>query len=64
MMGVFWNSRGLGDLAKHNYISELAKERNLDFIAIMETGKCSFSNNTLKHLCGGRDFLWHIMPPQ
>ena len=64
MKGVFWNSWGIGDLAKHNYISDLAKEHNLDFIAFMEIGQSTFPNNTLTHLCGGQDFLWHIMPPQ
>src|SRR6266540_800037 len=63
MKGIFWNSRGLGDLAKNNYILDLTKEQNLYFIAFTEIGRSSFSNNTLTHLCGGRDFLCHIMPP-
>jgi hypothetical protein len=39
MKGLFWNSRGLSDLAKHRYIADAIKERNLDFVAIMESGK-------------------------
>jgi hypothetical protein len=27
----FWNSRGLGDLAKHNYLSTLSREQRLNF---------------------------------
>jgi hypothetical protein len=26
MKGVFWNSRGLGDLAKHRFLEDLVKE--------------------------------------
>jgi hypothetical protein len=36
------------------------KENNLYFIAISETGRSDFMPRTLKNLCGGRDFLWHI----
>ena len=64
MKGVFWNSRGLGDLAKHNYISKIAREQRLDFIAIMETRRSSFSDTTLRHLSGGLEFLWHVMSPR
>ena len=64
MKGIFWNCRGLGDLAKHNYLSQLAREHRLDFIALMETGRRSFSESTLRHFCGGVDFLWHLMPPR
>lgn len=34
-----FNSRGLGDLAKHLYIAECNSEYNLDFLAISETGE-------------------------
>jgi hypothetical protein len=39
MKGIFWNSRGLGDLAKFRFLSETSKEEKLDFIALLETGK-------------------------
>jgi exonuclease III len=63
MKGVFWNSRGLGDLAKHRFLAELVKEEQINFIALSETGRDSFPDHVLKNLCGGRDFLWHAMPP-
>jgi hypothetical protein len=53
MKGVFWNSRGLADLAKHRF----------NFIALSETGHESFPDHVLKNLCAGRDFLWHAMAP-
>jgi hypothetical protein len=37
------NSRGLKDLAKYRYISDAVKERNLDFIVVIETGKQDMS---------------------
>ena len=63
MKGVFWNSRGLGDLAKHGYLEELVKEEQIDFIALMETGRDHFLDGTLKKLCGGKEFIRHCMAP-
>jgi hypothetical protein len=37
--GMYWNSIGVSDLAKHRYIVDAIKERNPDFVAIMESGK-------------------------
>lgn len=63
MKGIFWNSCGFGDASKFRFISECVKEQNLDFIAILETRKPSFTPSNLKNLCGGKDFLWHEKPP-
>jgi len=63
MKGVFWNSRGLGDLAKHRFLADLVKEEQINFIALSETGIDDFSDHILKNLCGGRQFLWHCMAP-
>jgi len=54
MKGVFWNSRGLGDLAKHGYLEDLVKAEQIDFIALMETGRDQFPDGTHKKLCGGK----------
>jgi hypothetical protein len=48
MNGIFRNSRGLGDLAKHSYMADCVKNYNLDFVAISETGKRDYSQNLLK----------------
>ena len=63
MKWVFWNSRGLGDLAKHRFLSDLVKEEQISFIALSETGRDEFPDCILKNLCAGRDFLWHSMAP-
>ena len=63
MKGVFWNGRGLADLAKHRYLSEMVKEEQIHFIALLETGRDDFSDTTLKNFCGGQDFIWHSMAP-
>jgi hypothetical protein len=63
MKGVFWNSRGLADLAKHRFLVELVKEEQINFIALSETSCESFPDHVLKNLCAGRDFLWHSMTP-
>jgi len=63
MKGVFWNSRGLEDLAKHRYLKDLVKAEQIDFIALIETGRDQFPNGTLKKLFGGKEFIWHCMAP-
>lgn len=47
--GIFWNSRGLEDLAKRRSLAEASLENKLDFIALMET-------SVLSTLSGGIDF--------
>ena len=62
MKGVFWNSIGFADLAKHKFLAELVKEQ-INFIALSETGRDDFPDHILKNLCGGYEFLWHSMAP-
>ena len=64
MRGLFWNSRGLSDLAKFRYISDAVNEFNLDFIGVMETGKQDMSQSNLSRLTGGAEFVWHCLPPR
>jgi hypothetical protein len=44
-------------------LAELVKEEQINFIALSETGRDSFDDHVLKNLCGGRDFIWHVMAP-
>jgi len=64
MKGIFWNSRGLSDLAKYRYVSDAIRDNKLDFIAVMETGKQDMSRANLNRLSGGADFVWHCLPPR
>jgi exonuclease III len=64
MKGIFWNCNGFADLKKYRFLSDLTKEKNLDFIALSETGRANFSQSTLNNICAGRDFLWHCMAPR
>jgi len=41
MKGIFWNSNGFAD-KKKRFLSDLTKEKNLDFIAVSETGRANF----------------------
>jgi hypothetical protein len=59
MKGLIWNSNGFIDPQKYHFISGKTKELNLAFIAILETGRISFSDPSLKNLCAGKNFLWH-----
>ena len=63
MKGIFWNSRGLSDLAKSRFLADTTKEQNLDFIALLETSKKDFSQSTLDKFSAGRNFLWHWTAP-
>jgi hypothetical protein len=42
MKGVFWNSNGFIDPKKHKFVSDLTKENDLSFIAILESGRTDF----------------------
>jgi len=60
MKGIFWNCNGFADTKKYRFLSDLTKEKNLDFIALSETGRANFTQSTLNNI----DFLWHCMAPR
>ena len=64
MNGIFMNSRGLGDLAKHLNIAQYVRDHNLDFLAICKTGRRDFPLSVLDRISGGMDFTWHSIPPR
>jgi hypothetical protein len=64
MKGFYWNSRGLSDLAKYQYIVEAIKNHFLNFVVVMETGKQDMSRSNLTCLAGGADLVWHCLPPR
>ena len=64
MNGMFANSRGLGDLAKHLHFIHCVRDHNLDFLAISETGKRDYSQSLLNRLSGGIDFACFSIPPR
>ena len=63
MNGMFRNSRGLGDLAKHSHIAACCRDYDLDFVAISETGRRNFSQSFLDRLSGGINYQWYSHPP-
>ena len=64
MKGVLRNCRGLRDLAKHTFLHDVAEDNKLDFIALSETNRNSFSAQGLQNLCAGADFDWHWRCPR
>ena len=64
MRGIFWNSRGLKDLAKRRFMADASNDYRLDFIALSETGRDNFSPQFLSNLAGGAEFDWHCLPPR
>jgi hypothetical protein len=46
MRGIFWNSIGLSDLAKTRFLRETSLEKDLAFIALLETKKGFLPRNT------------------
>ena len=53
MKGVFWNSRGLVDLAKHRFLSDLVKEEQINFIALWRK-ESEFNRNPHQGIMGCR----------
>ena len=64
MKGIFWNSRGLRDLAKRRFLADASQDYKLDFIALLETGRANFTSHILGTISGGLDFDWHCLPPR
>ena len=64
MRGIFWNSRGLRDLAKRRFLVDASIDLKLDFIALSETCRDNFSPQFLNTLPGGVEFDWHCLPPR
>ena len=64
MKGIFWNSKGLADLAKRKFLAETTIEKKLDFVALLETGRANFTSQFLGTLSGGIDFDCHVLPPR
>ena len=50
MKGIFWNCNGFADTKKYRFLSDLTKEKCLDFIALSETGRANFSQSTLNNI--------------
>jgi len=50
MKGIFWNSRGLRDLAKFRFLSDITNKQNLDFIALLETCRKNFTDTELNNM--------------
>jgi hypothetical protein len=64
MNGIFWNSRGLRDLAKPLFLHDTSLEQNLDFICLLETVRNEFNNDELNHFCGNKNYLWTWNKPR
>src|SRR4051812_37946080 len=64
MKGIFWNSRGLVDLAKRRFLRDTSVEEKLDFIALLETGRDNFPPRFLNTIFDGTAFDWHVLPPR
>jgi hypothetical protein len=62
MKGLYWNSRGLSDLANYRYIADAIKEGNLDFVAIMESGSKTCKDRTSVNFWEGQ-ILFGITSP-
>jgi hypothetical protein len=58
MNGMFKNSIGLKELAKHLHIADSIRKHALDFVAISETGKRDYSTSIPNRLSGGEGFSW------
>jgi hypothetical protein len=53
MKGIYWNTNWLRDPQKLKHISDLTKEHNLKFIALLETGRSECLPSFLKFCARG-----------
>jgi hypothetical protein len=63
LKGIAWNSEGFKDPGKHLFVKESIREYDLDFIALLETGRSNFAIPFLRDLAAGKDFAWYCLPP-
>ena len=63
MKGMFWNSDGLGDTAKHLTITESVRDNKLDFVVLSETGRSNFATPFLNKVSGRLQYEWYYLPP-
>jgi exonuclease III len=63
LKGMTWNSEGFQDPGKHLFVKESIREYDLDFIALLETGRSNFEVHFLRELAAGKDFAWFCLPP-
>jgi hypothetical protein len=59
-----WLPNERNDLAKHPYITDAIKDHNLDFVAIMKSGKQDMQRTNLNRLSREADFSWHCLLPR
>ena len=60
--GLVWNSRGVGDKGKRDFVCESASKYKLDFIGIQETMRQDFSESILHSIGGETPFNWTWTP--
>ena len=60
--GLIWNSRGIGEKKKRDFIKEQIGKNNLDFVGIQETMKTDFNKLDLSDLSASEKFEWDFLP--
>jgi exonuclease III len=63
LKGMTWNSEGFRDPGKHLFVKESIREYDLDFIALLETGRSNFEVHFLREFAAGKFFAWFCLPP-
>jgi hypothetical protein len=56
LRGITWNSERLKDPGKNLFVKESIREYDLDFIALLETGRSNFAISFLRELSTGKNF--------
>ena len=62
LSGLIWNSRGIGEKKKRDFIKEQIGQNNLDFVGIQETMKTDFNKLDLSDLSASEKFEWDFLP--
>jgi exonuclease III len=62
LRGITWNSEGFKDPGKHLFVKESIREYDLDFIALLETGRSNFAISFRRELSAGKHFEWFCLP--
>jgi hypothetical protein len=62
MIGASMNCRGVGKKGMRIFLSDLIKEKQLDFIALQETIKKDYSTTSFRRIDHVNQFSWKWIP--
>jgi exonuclease III len=62
MKALGWNFRGFGRSGRKTQLKDYIKKERIDIIFLQETMRHDFTDQELRNLVEGEQFVWHWTP--